>query len=81
MLRMAPLALAIVSSLFTARLQAEETFDTHFMMGGMQGVKTTNFQVNSDKPMPGEYELDVYINKQWQGKYTLAVQEKPMTPV
>lgn len=76
MLRMAPLALAIVSSLFTARLQAEETFDTHFMMGGMQGVKTTNFQVNSDKPMPGEYELDVYINKQWQGKYTLAVQEK-----
>lgn len=75
MFRMAPLALAIVSLLFTAGLQAEETFDTHFMMGGMQGVKTTRFQVADNKPIPGDYELDVYVNKQWLGKYTLAVKE------
>lgn len=76
MTRMAPLASAILLSLFSICVQAEEeTFDTHFMMGGMQGVKTDSFQLNGDRLIAGEYELDVYVNQQWRGKYTLNITE------
>lgn len=76
MLRMAPFVSTIVFSLFVSGVQAEEeTFDTHFMMGGMQGVKTDSFQLNGDRPIAGEYELDVYVNQQWRGKYTLNITE------
>lgn len=76
MTRMAPLASTILLSLFSGCIQAEEeTFDTHFMMGGMQGVKTDSFQLNGDRPIAGEYELDVYVNQQWRGKYTLNITE------
>jgi P pilus assembly protein, porin PapC len=72
-----PLALAISVILFSLPVQAEEeTFDTHFMMGGMQGVKTKNFQIDSQKPMPGDYELDIYVNKQWRGKYPVTIKKE-----
>lgn len=78
MFRVAPLASAIALSLMIPQVQAEdETFDTHFMMGGMQGVKTSYFQVDSNKPIPGDYDLDIYINKQWRGKYPVTVKENP----
>lgn len=74
MLRMAPLASTVLLSLFAGCVQAEEeTFDTHFMIGGMQGVKTDRFQLSGEQPIAGEYELDVYVNQQWRGKYTVNI--------
>ena len=76
MLRMAPLASTVLLSLFAGCVQAEEeTFDTHFMIGGMQGVKTDRFQLSGEQPIAGEYELDVYVNQQWRGKYTVNIND------
>lgn len=77
MLRMTSLALAIIASLFAEALAAEETFDTNFMFGGMKGVKDSHYQFTDDAPIAGEYNLDVYVNNKWRGKYDLTVKEQP----
>lgn len=56
---------------------AEETFDTHFMMGGMKDQKMSNFHIDDNKPMPGRYDLDIYVNTQWRGKYDIMVDDEP----
>ncbi len=77
--RTLPRASAIIVLLLTYpdSAVAEETFDTHFMMGGMKDQKLSNFHIDDKKPMPGDYELDIYVNKQWRGKYDIAVDEDP----
>lgn len=77
--RTLPRASAIIVMLLTYpdSAVAEETFDTHFMMGGMKDQKLSNFHIDDKKPMPGDYELDIYVNKQWRGKYDIAVDEDP----
>lgn len=77
MLRMTSLALAIIASLFAEALAAEETFDTNFMFGGMKGVKDSHYQFTDDALVAGEYNLDVYVNNKWRGKYDLTVKEQP----
>ncbi len=47
---------------------AEETFDTHFMIGGMRGEKVSEYRFDNKQPLPGNYELDFYVNHQWRGK-------------
>ena len=42
---------------------AEETFDTHFMIGGMRGEKVSEYRFDNKQPLPGNYELDVYGKK------------------
>ncbi|EHL7236100.1 hypothetical protein KEL92_004289 [Escherichia coli] len=51
MLRMTPLASAIVALLLGIEAHAaEETFDTHFMMGGMKGEQVTNLRLDDNQP-------------------------------
>lgn len=78
MLRITPLASAIFLLLFSGQLFAEEeTFDTYFMMGGLKGEKSSNFSFDGEKPLPGTYDLDLYLNNQWRGKYELNVKDEP----
>lgn len=70
-------AIIILLLTYPDSVVAEETFDTHFMMGGMKDQKLSNFHIDDKKPMPGDYELDIYVNKQWRGKYAIAVDEEP----
>lgn len=35
---------------------AEETFDTHFMIGGMRGKKVSEYRFDNKQPLPGNYE-------------------------
>ncbi|HFK3154690.1 fimbrial biogenesis outer membrane usher protein [Citrobacter sedlakii] len=80
MLRITPLASAIFILLFSCPLLAEEeTFDTHFMMGGLKGEKSSNFSFDGENPIPGVYDLDLYVNHRWSGKYELTVKDDPDT--
>ena len=74
MLRMTPIASAILLLLVGIDAHAaEETFDTHFMMGGMKGEKVSDFRLDDNQPLPGQYDIDIYVNKQWRGKYEITV--------
>ena len=65
MLRITPLASTIFFLLFSGQLFAEEeTFDTHFMMGGLKGEKVNDFRFDGEKPISGTYDLDIYLNNQ-----------------
>ncbi|POP47771.1 fimbrial assembly protein [Superficieibacter electus] len=77
--RMLPRASAIMLILFTCQNKAvaEETFDTHFMMGGMKDQKLSNFHIDDKKPIAGNYDLDIYVNKQWRGKYDIVIDDQP----
>ena len=74
MLRMTPLASAIVALLLGIEAYAaEETFDTHFMIGGMKDQQVANIRLDDNQPLPGQYDIDIYVNKQWRGKYEIIV--------
>ena len=49
------ITLAILSVLATSSSvwAEEETFDTHFMIGGLNGEKISRYLIDGDKPMPG----------------------------
>ena len=69
MLRMTLLASAIVALLLGIEAYAaEETFDTHFMIGGMKDQQVANIRLD-DNQLTGQYDIDIYVNKQWRGKY------------
>ncbi len=56
MLRMPPLASAIVALLIGIEAYAaEETFDTHFMIGGMKDQQVSNIRLEDNQPLPGQY--------------------------
>ncbi|WP_407198575.1 fimbrial biogenesis outer membrane usher protein [Citrobacter portucalensis] len=76
--RMTPVASTVLVLLaYQTQAVAVETFDTHFMMGGMKDQKLSNFQLDENKPIPGQYDLDIYVNKQWRGKYEITVGDEP----
>ncbi len=78
MLRMTPLASAIVALLIGIEAYAaEETFDTHFMIGGMKDQQVSNIRLEDNQPLPGQYDIDIYVNKQWRGKYEIIVKDNP----
>ncbi|WP_407578653.1 fimbrial biogenesis outer membrane usher protein [Citrobacter koseri] len=78
MLRMTSLASAILLLLPGMSVYAaEETFDTHFMMGGMKGEKVSDFRLDDSQPLPGQYDIDIYVNQQWRGKYEVIVKDNP----
>lgn len=78
MLRMTPLASAIVALLIGIEAYAaEETFDTHFMIGGMKDQQVSNIRLEDSQPLPGQYDIDIYVNKQWRGKYEIIVKDNP----
>lgn len=54
MLRMTPLASAIVALLIGIEAYAaEETFDTHFMIGGMKDQQVSNIRLEDNQPCRG----------------------------
>ena len=54
MLRMTPLASAIVALLIGIEAYAaEETFDTHFMIGGMKDQQVVNIRLEDNRPCRG----------------------------
>ncbi|HHL2826250.1 TPA: fimbrial biogenesis outer membrane usher protein [Citrobacter murliniae] len=72
------ITLAILSVLTNPAAWAEEeSFDTHFMIGGLNGEKISHYQIDGDKPMPGMYEMDLYLNKQWRGHYDINIKADP----
>ncbi|GAL58656.1 putative outer membrane usher protein YehB [Pseudescherichia vulneris NBRC 102420] len=72
------ITMGIVSSLLLHILSAHaETFDTHFLHGGLKGTKTSDLALDGDKPMSGAYDLDIYLNNEWRGRYSLVVTEDP----
>lgn len=72
------ITLGIVSSLLLHILSARaETFDTHFLHGGLKGMKASDLQLDGDKPLPGAYDLDIYLNDEWRGRYSLVVADNP----
>lgn len=78
MLRMTPIAAAVLLLLLGIDAHAaEETFDTDFMMGGMKGEKVSDFRLDDNQPLPGQYDFDIYVNKQWRGKYDIIVKDNP----
>lgn len=78
MLRMTPIASAVLLLLLGIDAHAaEETFDTNFMMGGMKGEKISDFRLDDNQPLPGQYDIDIYVNKQWRGKYEITVKGHP----
>ncbi|TGI99578.1 fimbrial biogenesis outer membrane usher protein, partial [Escherichia coli] len=78
MLRMTPLASAIVALLLGIEAYAaEEAFDTHFMIGGMKDQQVANIRLDDNQPLPGQYDIDIYVNKQWRGKYEIIVKDNP----
>ncbi|EJK8293319.1 fimbrial biogenesis outer membrane usher protein [Salmonella enterica subsp. enterica serovar Infantis] len=78
MLRMTPIASAVLLLLLGIDAHAaEETFDTNFMMGGMKGERVSDFRLDDNQPLPGQYDIDIYVNKQWRGKYDITVKDNP----
>lgn len=78
MLRMTPLASAIVALLLGIEAYAAgKTFDTHFMIGGMKDQQVANIRLDDNQPLPGQYDIDIYVNKQWRGKYEIIVKDNP----
>ncbi|WPO94444.1 fimbrial biogenesis outer membrane usher protein [Buttiauxella sp. HR94] len=72
------ITLGIVSSLLLHILSARaETFDTHFLHGGLKGEKTADLQLDGDRPLPGTYDLDIYLNDEWRGRYSVVVADDP----
>ena len=63
MLRMTPLASAIVALLLGIEAYAaEETFDTHFMIGGMKDQQVANIRLDDNQPLPGQYDTVSYTH-------------------
>ncbi|WP_312411013.1 fimbrial biogenesis outer membrane usher protein [Pseudescherichia sp.] len=72
------ITMGIVSSLLLHILSARaETFDTHFLHGGLKGTKASDLRLDGDKPLPGAYDLDIYLNDEWRGRYSLVVADDP----
>ncbi len=47
------------------------------MIGGLNGEKISDYHIDSDKPMPGIYDMDVYLNNQWRGHYNVDIKDDP----
>lgn len=77
MLRMTSLALAVLASFFSEAWATEETFDTNFMPGGILGVKSSAFNFSNDQFLAGDYDVDIYVNKIWRGKYEVSIKDNP----
>lgn len=48
-----------------------------FMIGGMKDQQVANIRLDDNQPLPGQYDIDIYVNKQWRGKYEIIVKDNP----
>ncbi|WP_306823677.1 FimD/PapC N-terminal domain-containing protein, partial [Escherichia coli] len=42
--------------------------------------KVSEYRFDNKQPLPGNYELDVYVNHQWRGKQDITIPESPAKP-
>lgn len=76
MLKINVLAMAILIALAVGPANAEkESYDTNFMVGGFNGEKVDEFWFDDSKPLPGDYELDIYLNDNFRGRYDIHIKE------
>ena len=47
------------------------------MIGGMKDQQVANIRLDDNQPLPGQYDIDIYVNKQWRGKYEIIVKDNP----
>lgn len=47
------------------------------MIGGMKDQQVSNIRLEDNQPLPGPYDIDIYVNKQWRGKYEIIVKDNP----
>ena len=67
------LHLALMFSLFLKQQTSYAvTFNTDFLVGKSSHADLSRFYQNSDLPA-GNYDIDVYVNGDWKGKYTASV--------
>ncbi|WP_438334591.1 fimbrial biogenesis outer membrane usher protein [Edwardsiella tarda] len=52
---------------------AGDTFDTRFLRGNAKGSQLRHITLAANTPYPGDYQLDVLVNGEWRGQYTLTV--------
>lgn len=64
----APKLLLVCSVLFQQRIAYAVTFNTDFLAGKSGHSDLSRFYKSSDLPS-GNYEIDVYVNSNWKGKY------------
>ncbi|WP_455812474.1 fimbria/pilus outer membrane usher protein [Pseudomonas graminis] len=64
----APKLLLVCSVLFQQKIAYAVTFNTDFLAGKSGHSDLSRFYSNSDLPA-GNYEIDVYVNSDWKGKY------------
>ena len=38
------------------------------MIGGMKDQQVANIRLDDNQPLPGQYDIDIYVNKQWRGE-------------
>src|SRR5699024_3904372 len=41
----------------------------------MKGEQATILRLDDNQPLPGQYDIDIYVNKQWRGKYEIIVKD------
>ncbi|MFP1463759.1 hypothetical protein ACLB1E_33360 [Escherichia coli] len=46
----------------------------------MRGEKVSEYRFDNKQPLPGNYELDFYINHQWRGKRYHDPHKSPAKP-
>lgn len=43
----------------------------------MKGEKVSDFRLDDSQPLSGQYDIDIYVNQQWRGKYEVIVKDNP----
>lgn len=43
----------------------------------MKDQQVANIRLDDNQPLPGQYDIDIYVNKQWRGKYEIIVKDNP----
>ncbi|ELM3723932.1 fimbria/pilus outer membrane usher protein [Edwardsiella piscicida] len=71
------LSLALLFPAAYAVASATDTFDTHFLKGTAKDHQLSQMTLDPNAPYPGDYPLDIMVNGEWRGVYTLTVSQQP----
>lgn len=71
------LSLALLFPAAYAVASATDTFDTHFLKGTAKDHQLSQMTLDPNAPYPGDYPLDIMVNGEWRGVYTLTVSQRP----
>lgn len=71
------LSLTLLFPAAYAMASATETFDTHFLKGTAKDRQLSQITLDPNAPYPSDYPLDIVVNGEWRGVYTLSVGQRP----